>query len=314
MARNRQVLIDQIEKVIHTAITSKVKRGGKDTACSGLVLQTVDGVGKREAIETRGLAGNEDTETIAEVFVGIAESWASGDDDKVKFEIGFFYGDEKPHKPYQFFVTGQAALGVHGVEEATAKSILKSVQSDAREAIRMAFEQTNAMAAMSIEMVAAATSNMKQLHDKLDMTEKEREAAINILLAMRAQQESKEHEYRMEEIQRQHDNDIKMKALEYGPAILNGLAGKPVLPESMGDTALVKMLLGALDKIPKDLLQQLVMHLPPEVQLPMTQRGMQLREEAKAQTERKAKAIEDAGQVVRRPETVVDVDKRGLTQ
>jgi hypothetical protein len=163
--------------------------------------------------------------------------------------------------------------------------------------------QINVMQEAAMGMVDAMTKALKTTNEKLDATIEEREAAIGLLVQQRFVMESKAHEFRMAEIDRQASLKTRNLALEMGPALLNSLAKKPFLPESVSDTGIVKMVLAAIKGVDAETQAKLLGQLPPHVLGTLMARGNQLLEQAKAEEEASAKAVKAAGQVILGPET-----------
>jgi hypothetical protein len=311
----RQTQVELIAEAIDQGLSDKVKVKGKLAACVAVAVVSVDAVDHREPLHTVSVAGHEEPEQIAETLYGIAQTNCSGSEDRATFEIVFFYGDDdKAKKPYKFYIRSQLAFGEHGADETTAKGILKQVIAEKNEVLKMCFAQMNVVNEACAAMVEASTKQIKVANDRADMAVEDREVAIKLLVQQEYVRESKVHEYRMAELEKQESAKWKALGLEMAPAFLNSFLKKPLLPESMGDTALLKMALDALEKMDRTVATQFIMSLPPHVQAPLMARGNQIREQAKAEQEAKRKALEAAGDVARGPETPVDdgVDPKKL--
>lgn len=289
----------KLEQVIHTNLTDKVRGKG----CSAISLIHVDGVESREEIHAIAVApGGTDAGELADLFQSRAEMHASGSQDRQKFELVFFYESNKPQRPYSFTVFSKISLGEHGAEEATAKGLVKNAMASANEALRMAFAQINAMNAASIDMVEAVTQHARATTEQLKNTSEERDALIDHMMTLRFQSQSKEHEFRLEEIEKIRKNENFRKVMEYLPGLVNQIAKKNVFPESTGDTAILKGLLGSLDKMDPQLVASLIAQLPEQVAGAVMSRAMQLKESEDQRKRDHANALEMASRAVTTPE------------
>jgi len=288
-----------LEQVIHQALTDRVKK----EPCTGVTLMHVDGVGSRSEVYTMQIApGAMDAADIAETMESRAEVYCSGSTDKKKFELGFFYGNEKPLRPYVFWVTSATALSEHGVEEATAKGLVKSVMSAANEIQRINFEQINANGQAMIEMVEAVTAHAKVVNEQLKEVREERDALVDHLMSMRFQGQSKEHEYRMQELEKQKKNEMFHQVMTLLPGLANQILKKNVFPESTGDTALLKGLGASLMQMDPKVVLGVFSQLPETVGGPLMSRFMQLKEEEDARVKAQQEALALAAGAVKAPE------------
>jgi hypothetical protein len=310
MRKNSQ--IENIAAVLHEGLNDKVKTKGAKApgACVQVALLSVDAVDSKEVIKMMEAAAQPDPHELAELFYNTAKTNASGMDVRAKFEIVFFYeGSDSPRKPYPFTIMSTVALGEHGTEEATAKGIVRQMMAEKNEVLRMCFAQMNVMQDHTVSLLDSSTRRLQVEIARADQAVDERNAAIDYIVGQRHANESKVHEYRMAEIEKQNDNKLKQMFLEMAPAGVNALMNKPVLPESMASTAAIKMLLNAADKMRQTpegqaVLMPFIMALPPEVQTVLMSMGTQMQQQ-RAEEEAKSKAALDlAGQVTSgRPET-----------
>ncbi len=290
-------------------LDDKVKIKGKNEACTAILLFHVDAVDHREDIHMVGIGGGQDAEEISELLYDRATSHASGYDSKQNYEIAFVYGsDEKPRKPYRFPIISQVARGEHGIEEATAKGLVKTAMQDSREVMRMCFAQMNVMAENANAMVEASTQQMRELNEKLKLTKEERDAAIDYIVVQRHAAESRSHEYRMAELEKQNKNETMRTIAQYAPALINTIAKKDVLPQYTADTALIKGLLSEIEKInvrQPGFAESLLGELSPAIAAPLMSRAIQLRDEEMELKKKNAEALEKAGSMGLKPETPI---------
>jgi len=304
----------KLEDIIRQAMTDKVKVGGKKCEITGISLLNVDSVNSKAEVYTmQVMPGSQDASDIAETIEGRAETFASGSEEKKKFELVFFYGNDTPRRHYVFWISSEVALGEHGAEEATAKGLVKNYMSQHNRLMEMTFAQINANMEASVNMVAAMTHHAQVTTEQLRVVREERDAAVDKLAENYYAGKSKEHEYRMEELERQKKNELWHSVLAYLPGIANQIMKKNIFPQAQGDSALLKGLLASLDKMDKKTVLGVLCQLPQEVAGPIMSRGIQLKEEEEKRQRDLARAIAEAAGVVKQPELPAAPDEKEVT-
>jgi len=305
----KKSLEQQLETVINQAAHDKVKNKG----LTALTLFHLDGLRKKEEVHSMPLAGISSPSEIADIIFNRVETHASGSDDKMKYELAFFYDSDKPQRPYTFFYVSDEAYGPQGVEEATAKALVKNVQGNANKAMEIAFQQTNAVNEALVSGVTslmdATTRQLKIVTERLEATTDERDVAIRLLIQEQAVKESKAHEFRMAEMDKLSSNEFKRQAMVAAPALINSITQamtkKSVFPEATGDSALLKMIFAAIEKMDPQFVMSFFGQLPEMTQATVIARGEQLRAEEKERVAAERKALELASGLIRDPETPV---------
>jgi hypothetical protein len=80
---------------------------------------------------------------------------------------------------------------------------------------------------------------------------------------------TEEHKFRMEEKKADRENEMWEKLLEYGPLLLDSIAGGKLLPVSKKDTMLIDAIVRT---VPKEKLIELVTSMPAEAAGPLVAR------------------------------------------
>jgi hypothetical protein len=291
-----QQRIRSLETVFHQAMTDRVRnREGEMSPATMYSVNHVDAVNHKEEIFTQSIAPGTSPETLAELVNGRAETHAAGSTDKQTYELVFFYGDDKPRRAFRFPIMAPLALSEHGVEESSARGLVKTALGAMAKTLEITFTQQQAAMDQMVSMMDATTRAQEQLNMRYDRTREERDAAVDYIAKQNLEQMDHSHEQRLKEIEKQKDAEFKAQILKMLPALANAFL--PIFPAATADTALLKMVMGSLEKAGPQSIAALQGVLDPPVFAAVATRAMQFKKEEEEAKAKRDEAIRLAGEV-----------------
>lgn len=179
------------------------------------------------------------------------------------FSILAMYGESpEPQARHPFQVVPETNFEGLTSEGPTEKGVLtqsmRHLEFQHREMYVMVRHLTDTLS----ESNADLRSNNKELNQEL----RHSYAALRELMLGRL---TEEHKFRMEEKKADRENEMWNKILEYGPLLLDSIAGGKLLPASKKDTMLIDAIVRT---VPKEKLIELVTSMPAEVSGPLIAR------------------------------------------
>jgi len=293
-----------LEVVVVQAIGDKVKNSkGEMSPCTGLTVCTLDALDNPlNEVYTVGIAGHQTPQQLAETVWNRSNVAASGSEDKLSFRVSFFYGDDVERRPHKFSVVSPLAFGEGGTAEGTAKGLLKNIMSAFNHTLAQTFSQQQALNDSLIRMNERLAMQLDKAMDKKESAIEQLEAAIRIMQLMRAQDEDQSHAHKMELVDKEAKAAMWTKLLEFAPAALQSMTGKPVLGQGNADTAIVKSLFAALDKSgDQELVMRLLSKLSPIEQGVVTDRALALKKEVEDEQNRRNAAMQAVDKLPKLP-------------
>jgi hypothetical protein len=218
-----------LDQWIHEALIDEDK-GGK---CTALALVHRVGVKEQEIHAVQLGSRQWVPKDLAKLFLGKAENYAAELPGVQTFNLLAFYANRTQFESIKpFMVTGEVELPGLATEGPTKDGLVQQSMRHSEAVIQLSFRQTNAMCEALQRMADAV------VRENLSLRQENREAAEIVRDAMLQLTDRREASV-IKRLEYQRDTEERKKWLSFGPALINGVLGREIFPQSMADTALI---------------------------------------------------------------------------
>jgi hypothetical protein len=194
--------------------------------------------GGSKEVQTVSLGGKTwDAATLFRMFKGIAENHVQDRPGLHTFLLQpFFDGKTTPDRPQTFIVSdGELKQGGAGrvvTEHPTQAGLIAQQMRHTEELVRANVGLVQTMAGTWLterrEMLENESTNRREIND-----------AYTIVREMMMAASQREHELRMQQLEFERTSRERELMIKMAPGLLNTISGKEILPNEMGDSALI---------------------------------------------------------------------------
>lgn len=262
--RSRNGMAVTLESWINHARTDT----DKEKPCSGYALVHRPSDKELHTVTLGGSPGKSDQE-MADMFLGIAQSYAEGMSGVQSFEMLAFYGSNEPQgfKPFQ--ISGRTEFDGLATEGADKHGALAQGMRLTEMMVQGSFKQLSHMHdATRLMMQDMGSENMNLRKENREM--------FTVLKELLVEREKLAHDRQIEEMRYQRSTEERALWLRMAPPLINNILGKDIFPQSTADTALIE---AAVEHLTPEHMNILSTVLPPQLWGPLASRMQQIIEE-----------------------------------
>ena len=201
---------------------------------------------------------------LARRLRGKAESYAQDLPGRQQFLLlAFFDGKDEPQakKPYSVLNVGRDTEDL-GTEAPTTTGMTQQMMRHQETMFQMGVRHQESL---NNNMMGIVNMFGQMLTQSLQENRTQREMLTNLLV----QQQDRQHERDMQQLQFQRSTMTREKILSYLPALANTILGKEIFPQGTADTALIEQI---CENMPIEMVAQLGSALPSELMGPLMAR------------------------------------------
>jgi hypothetical protein len=240
----------------------------KDGPCTGFALAHRPTDKELHFVQLGGSPGRTDAE-LANVFLGVAQSYADGTSGVQSFELMAFYGRNEPEAFKPFQISGKTEFEGGATEPPDKTGQTAQGMRLTEMLVQGSFRAIETMHRASRDMMQDMGAENRDLRG-------ENREMFKVLKELLIEREKLAHDRQMEEMQYKRQSEERAMWLKMAPPLVNSVMGKEVFPVSTADTALIT---AAVEHLSQEQLQLLSGVLPPEVWGPLATRMQQILEE-----------------------------------
>ena len=235
----------------------------KDKAISRIVLVHNSG-GQQKILHTITFGKRPyQPDQMAAIFQGNAEAYCQGLSGVQTFQLLAFYGERlEPEKFMTFVKAGNIDNDGLGSEAPTPEGERKQAMRWTDNWNSQLFRRQGVLDETVIRLVEQQNRMIEISNQRAERLMEENIEAVNIMKELLVERESKQHQFRMEELEYQRSSELRQKMLHMAPPLINRITGREIFPQSTEDTALLEGLASALDE---ESIMALAPKLPPEL-------------------------------------------------
>jgi hypothetical protein len=260
MPRKRQT----IEQWIAEALSDP----DKEKPCTAISLVHMGGNGiSQKEIHTTALSGKtHEPKKLASLFQTKAENYAQDLGGIQTFNLLAFYGGEQEPQAFHPFkvIDGDISDGAMVMSETPdprglQAQLMKHLET--KEKLLVGFIQ---------EIVVTTLRDRTKLQEEVN-------DAYAVMREMLLKTATEHHDHRMKELEYARQSEERGQLLRLAPALVNGLTGREIIPQSTADTAMIEEI---ARRVKPEMLQELVKFgiLPAELLGPLAARFNEVRE------------------------------------
>lgn len=233
----------------------------KEAECTLMTCVYHRDVGGTKEIDSIKLKGKTHIpEDIAGRFQGKAEVFAQDMGGLQHFEILAFYGDQKEPQATHPFVIAHGELLVGGQNRAAKETPdAQGLTAASMKHAERAYDQLDTVVQT---MYMTSLAREKDAHEREKECRNEVNDAYKIVRDLMFESKKMDHEMRMAELKYIRESDLYKGLVQGGPALLNTITGREIIPQSTADTSLINML---LDRADPKMIEIILANVPKEV-------------------------------------------------
>lgn len=238
----------------------------KDGPCTLVTCVHKESQTEREVFSIKVEPGQKwDSVELAKLFQRKAEMHVQGLAGHQQFYMHAHYANRVEYQArLPFSIAGQSEVSYGTTEAPTA-------EGRTQQGMRWGETGYQLWAQQAMNLARVQSDLLNQLANDRSKLQSENIELISVFKELIMKQAAQNHEFEMQKLKMQRDNELYKTAGQLLPVAVNALAGKEVFPQSTADSALIESLLENMKE--KDIQTIMSMSLPEHIKAALAQRA-----------------------------------------
>ncbi len=179
---------------------------------------------------------------LADIFLSKAKSAVQDIPNPQSFYMYAFYANRKqPQSKHHFRVEGTQQLSDGSTEAPTKEGSLTQAMRMSEMVFQRNMQMSDGLIRMLLEINQSASVELKE-------TRAENREMVGVFKSMLFEKATENHTFRLKEMEAAQAGRDREFMYQVGPALLNRITGKEILPEQFADAGLIEILIDSVDE------------------------------------------------------------------